>query len=177
MTFIEATTEAVLEVTIIEAAPPLCTAAEGGDCRLLFVFSLLVTSKLLVFWSFAEIFVFCWSDEPEITNRGKLINVAECRLIGRLWFQKEMTKGLYPFQLTSLAWNCWVTELSCWVAFTQHMDQYWGSAYIIGYTSIVSRVPRTGIFERHCWTCFILGHYDTSVCVIVDHAIVVVPVD
>ena len=67
MTFIEATTiEAVLEVTIIEAAPPLCTAAEGGDCRLLFVFSLLVTSKLLVFWSFAEeIFVFCWSDEPE----------------------------------------------------------------------------------------------------------------
>ena len=59
MTFIEATTEAVLEVTIIEAAPPLCTAAEGGDCRLLFVFSLLVTSKLLVFWSFAEeIFVF-----------------------------------------------------------------------------------------------------------------------
>ena len=49
MTFIEATTEAVLEVTIIEAAPPLCTAAEGGDCRLLFVFSLLVTSKLFVF--------------------------------------------------------------------------------------------------------------------------------
>ena len=84
---------------------------------------------------------------------------------------------IYPFQPTSLAWNCWVTELSCWVAFTQHMDQYWGSTYIIGYTSIVSRVPWTGIFERHCWTGFILGHYDTSVCVIVDHTIVVVPVD
>ena len=43
MTFMEATLEAsvkaVLEV-VLEAAPPLCTAAEGGDCccRLLFVF-------------------------------------------------------------------------------------------------------------------------------------------
>ena len=74
MTFIEATTEAVLEVTIIEAAPPLCTAAEGGDCRLLFVFSLLVTSKLFVFWSFAEeIFVFCWSDEPKKRKKNWIL--------------------------------------------------------------------------------------------------------
>ena len=42
MTFMEATLEASVKAVleVIVEAPPLCTAAEGGDCccRLLFVF-------------------------------------------------------------------------------------------------------------------------------------------
>ena len=54
MTFMEAIFEANLEAIlgVIEACPPLCTAAEGGDCKcrlLLFfsAFSLLLFSKLV----------------------------------------------------------------------------------------------------------------------------------
>ena len=55
MTFMEANLEANLEAIlgVIEACPPLCTAAEGGDCHcrlLLFfsaAFSLLLFSKLV----------------------------------------------------------------------------------------------------------------------------------
>ena len=63
MTFMEAIFEANLEAIlgVNEACPPLCTAAEGGDCKcrlLLFfsAFSLLLFSKLVSCESTDDVF-------------------------------------------------------------------------------------------------------------------------